>query len=36
MDIPAGVMRAMYEIDLDKAPGENIDIENALKKMGAI
>ncbi len=35
-NIPAGVMRAMYEIDLDKAPGENIDIENALKKMGAI
>lgn len=34
--VPAGIMRAMYEIDLDKAPGENVGAEDALKKMGAI
>ncbi|MBA4110880.1 MAG: PD-(D/E)XK motif protein [Leptothrix sp. (in: Bacteria)] len=34
--VPAGIMRAMYEIDLDKAPGENVGIEVALKKLGAI
>lgn len=34
--VPAGIMRAMYEIDLDKAPGENVGAVGALKKMGAI
>lgn len=34
--VPAGIMRAMYEIDLDKAPGDNVGIEGALKKLGAI
>jgi hypothetical protein len=34
--VPAGIMRAMYEIDLDKAPGDNVGVEGALKKMGAI
>lgn len=34
--VPAGIMRAMYEIDLDKAPGENVGAEGALKKLGAI
>lgn len=34
--VPAGIMRAMYEIDLDKAPGGCIGIEGALKKMGVI
>lgn len=34
--VPAGIMRAMYEIDLDKAPGENVGVEGALKKLGAI
>jgi hypothetical protein len=29
-------MRAMYEIDLDKAPGDNVGTEGALKKLGAI
>jgi hypothetical protein len=33
---PAGVIRAMYDIDLDKAPGENVGVEAALKKLGAI
>lgn len=33
---PAGVIRAMYEIDLDKTPGENVGVEAALKKLGAI
>jgi hypothetical protein len=34
--VPAGITRAMYEIDLDKAPGENVGAEGALKKLGAI
>ncbi len=34
--VPAGIMRVMYEIDLDKAPGDNIGVEEALKKLGAI
>lgn len=33
---PAGITRAMYEIDLDKAPGENIGVNAALKQLGAI
>jgi hypothetical protein len=33
---PAGIIRAMYEIDLDKAPGDDIGVEGALKKLGAI
>lgn len=35
-NVPAGVTRAMYEIDLDKIPSENVSIEDALKKLGAI
>lgn len=35
-EVPAAIMRAIYEIDLDKAPGEDIGIAAALKKMGAI
>lgn len=34
--VPAGIMRAIYEIDLDKAPGDNVSAEGALKKLGAI
>ena len=34
--VPAGIMRAKYEIDLDKAPGDNVGTEGALKKLGAI
>ena len=33
---PTGVIKAMYEIDLDKTPGESVGIEGALKKLGAI
>lgn len=33
---PAGIMRAMYEIDLDKAPGDNLGIDAVLKQLGAI
>lgn len=35
-NVPAGIRKVMYEIDLDKAPGENVGIEAALKKMGVI
>lgn len=34
--VPAGILRAMYEIDLDKVPGESVGLEAALKKMGAL
>ncbi len=34
--IPAGITRVMYEIDLDKVSGENVDAEEALKKLGVI
>ena len=34
--VPAGIVRAMYEIDLDKAPGDNVGTDGALKKLGAI
>jgi hypothetical protein len=34
--VPAGIMKAMYEIDLDKAAGDNVGAEGALKKLGAI
>ena len=33
---PTGIIRAMYEIDLDKAPGEHVGVNGALKKLGAI
>jgi hypothetical protein len=35
-NVPMGIMRAMYEIDLDKIPGENVGIERALKQLGII
>lgn len=35
-NVPVGVRRAMYEIDLDKVPGENFATEKALKQLGAI
>lgn len=34
--VPAGIVKAMYEIDLDMAPGDNVGAEGALKKLGAI
>lgn len=34
--IPLGVLKAIYEIDLDKVPGENVCPLAALKKMGAL
>ena len=34
--VPAGVLKAMYEIDLDKTPGEGVGPETALKRMGAL
>jgi hypothetical protein len=35
-NVPAGVRRAMYEIDIDKVAGENVGTARALKKLGAI
>jgi len=34
--VPAGIMRAMYELDLDKAPGYDVGIGGALKKLGVV
>lgn len=33
---PPGIKRVIYEIDLDKAPGEILDAEGALKRLGAL
>jgi hypothetical protein len=33
---PAGITRAMYEIDMDKVPGDNLGVDDALKQLGAI
>jgi hypothetical protein len=35
-NVPAGIVRAMYEVDLDKAPGYDIGIGGALKKLGVV
>lgn len=34
--VPGGITRAMYEIDLDRTPGENVGAVGALRKLGAI
>ena len=34
--VPPGITRAKYEIDLDKALGDNVGTEGALKKLGVI
>ncbi|MFZ2208309.1 MAG: PD-(D/E)XK motif protein [Porticoccaceae bacterium] len=34
--VPVGILRAMYEIDLEKVPSENIGTKEALKKLGAL
>lgn len=34
--VPAGILRAMYEIDLENALGRNVGIEGALKRLGVI
>ncbi len=34
--VPFGVMRASYEIDLDKVPGPGMAIDTVLKELGAI
>ncbi len=34
--VPTGVMRAMYEIDLDKVPSVNVGADGILKILGAI
>lgn len=34
--VPAGVSRASYEIDLDKAPGAGLAVEQMLRKLGAL
>ena len=34
--VPAGVSRASYEIDLDRAPGVSVSVEQMLRKLGAL
>ena len=33
--VHSGITRAMYEIDLDRAPGDNVGVDAALKQLGA-
>ena len=35
-NIPMGIRRAMYEIDLDLAPGTDVGVIGALRKLGAL
>lgn len=35
-NVPAGISRAIYEIDLDRAPGPDAGVAGALKKLGAL
>lgn len=35
-NVPSGITRAMYELDLDKALGDNVGVDGALKQLGAI
>lgn len=34
--VPAGVLRATYDIDLDNSLGDSVGVEDALKKLGAL
>lgn len=34
--VPAGITKASYEIDLDRAPGPNVGMVEVLKKLGAL
>jgi hypothetical protein len=34
--VPSGITRATYDIDLDKIQRENVDLAEALKKLGAL
>jgi hypothetical protein len=34
--VPAGVSRASYEIDLEKAPGVDMSVDQMLRKLGAL
>lgn len=34
--VPIGIARASYEIDLDHAPGPNVDLVEVLKRLGAL
>lgn len=34
--VPPGIVKAIYQIDLDKAPGDDIGTRGALKKLGVI
>ena len=34
--VPTGISKASYEIDLDRAPGPNVDIDEVLKRLGAL
>lgn len=34
--VPVGILKASYEIDLDRAPGLNVGMDEALKRLGAL
>jgi len=35
-NVPVGILRAMYEIDLDKVHGEHVDIVKVLNRLGVV
>lgn len=35
-NIPSGITRAVYDIDLDKVPNENVEFAKVLKKLGSL
>ena len=35
-NVPPGIRRVMYEIDFDRAPGNDVGVVGALRKLGAI
>ncbi len=34
--VPVGIFKATYDLDIDRAPGINIDLREALKQLGAL
>ena len=34
--VPSGILKARYEIDLDRVPGEDVSVAGALKRLGVL
>jgi hypothetical protein len=35
-NVPHGILKAMYDVDLDKTPNQNLTIQIVLNKMGTV